>query len=78
MVLAPGQVGTAEEPVEEARVERVEDLFEVKEAALRTEVAFAAASVADELGLVRDGGRGGEAFVAEVMRAIDGPAARRL
>ena len=72
VVLAPGEVGAAEQPAEKARVERVEDLFEMKVAAFRAEVALAAARRADELGLARDGGRGGEALVAQVVRGVDG------
>jgi hypothetical protein len=72
VVLAPGEVGTAEQPAEEARVERVEDLFEIEEAAFGAEVALAAASGADEFGLARDGGRGGEALVAQVVRGSMG------
>ena len=68
VVLAPGEVGAAEQPAEKARVERVEDLLEIEEAALGPEVALAAARGADELRLARDGGRGGEALVAQVLR----------
>ncbi len=45
VVFAPGEFGAAEEPAEEARVERVEDLFEIEVAAFRAEVALAAARV---------------------------------
>ena len=72
VVLAPGELGAAEEPAEEARVEGVEDFFEVVEAAFGTEVALAAAGGADEFGLAGDCGRGGEAFVAQVLRGVDG------
>ena len=71
-VLAPGELRAAEEAREEADVEGVEDLIEVVVAALGAKVALAAAGVADELGLAGDGGRGGEALVAEVLGGADG------
>jgi len=71
VVLAPGKVGAAEQPAEEARVERVENFIKIKVAALGAEVALGAARGADELGLARYGGRGGEALVAQVVRRVD-------
>ena len=76
VVLAPGEVGAAEQPAEKARVERIENLFKIEVAALGTEVALAATSGADELGLARDGGRGGETLVAQVVRPVDGLAVK--
>src|SRR5208282_4538153 len=72
VVFAPGELRPAEQPAEKARVERIEDLFEMKVAAFRTEVALAAARRADELCLASDGGRGSEALVAQVVRGVDG------
>ena len=54
VMLAPCEVGAAEQSAEEAHVERVEDLIEIKEAALRAKVALAAACGADEVGLSSD------------------------
>ena len=72
MVFAPGEVGTAEQAAEVAQVERFEDLFEVKVAALGSEVALDAARGADQLGLARDRGRGSESLVAQVVCPFDG------
>ena len=72
VMLAPGEVGTAKQAAEEARVERVEDLFEMKIAALWAKVALAAARGADEIRLARDGGAGGKALVAQIVRPVDG------
>ena len=55
-MLAPGELRAAQQPAEEAHVERVEDLFEVVEAALGAEEALVAARVADQLRLAGDGG----------------------
>src|ERR1700722_10042795 len=72
MVLAPGEVGTAKQPAEEARIERVENFFKMIIAAFWSEEALAAARGADEVGLARDGGAGREAFVAQIVRPVDG------
>jgi len=71
-MLAPGELGAAEEATEEPRVERVEDFIQVVIAALGTGEALAAASVADKLGLADHGGAGGETLVTQVMRGVDG------
>src|ERR1039458_8770084 len=71
-VLAPSELGTAEKAGEEAEVERVEDFFEVIEAALGAGEALVAAGAADQLGLAGDGGRGGEALVTQVVGGVDG------
>src|ERR1035438_5567590 len=39
-MLAPGEIGPAEQPAEEARIEGVEDFFEIVEAALWTKEAL--------------------------------------
>jgi len=72
VVLAPGEVGTAEQAAEEARVEGVEDLFEMVIAAFGPEEALGAARGSDEVGLTRDGGAGGETLLAQVVRPVDG------
>lgn len=72
VVLAPGEVWTAEQPAEKTRIERVENFIKIKVAAFGAEEALAATRRADELGLARDGGRGGEALVAQVVRPVDG------
>jgi len=56
-LLTPGELWASEETSKEARVERVEDFFQVVEAALGAEEALAAAGVADDLGLAGDCGR---------------------
>jgi hypothetical protein len=71
VVLAPCEVGATEQPAEEFCVERVENLIEIKEAALGAKVALAAASMADQLRLSRDGGGRGEALVAQIVHGID-------
>ena len=71
-MFAPGQVGTAKQTAEEARVERIENFVEMIIAAFGSEEALAAACVADEVGLARDGGTGREALVAQVVRPVDG------
>jgi len=71
VVFAPGEIGPAEEPAEEAHIERVEDFLQMEVAALGTKVALAAAGMANEFGLTRDGGRGGEALVPEILRGVD-------
>jgi hypothetical protein len=72
VVLAPGEVGPAEQAAEETSVEIVEDFFEMEEAAVGAGDSLCAAGVADELGLTRDGGRGGKTFVAEAVCGVDG------
>lgn len=72
VVLAPGEVGPAEETTEEALIEAVEDFFEVEKAAFGAGDALGAARVADELGLARDCSRGGETLVTEVVGCVDG------
>jgi hypothetical protein len=42
------------------------------EAAFGAEVSACCRARADELGLAGDGGRGGEALVAQVVRGVDG------
>ncbi len=69
---APCELGATHEAVEEAGVERVEDFFEVVVAAMGAEIALGAAAAADELGLLHDGGGGGEALVAVVLRGVNG------
>ena len=64
--------GRPRSPPKKREVERVEDFFEVVEVALRAGVALAAARVADEFSLAGDGGAGGEALEAHVVRRIDG------
>jgi hypothetical protein len=56
VVLAPGELGRPSSPPKKREVQRVEDLFEIVEAAFGAGEALAAAGVADELGLARDGG----------------------
>src|SRR5579863_3798158 len=69
---APGQLRPPEQAAKKARVERVEDLFEIVEVALRAGVALAAACVADEFCLAGDGSAGGEALEAHVVRGVNG------
>jgi hypothetical protein len=68
----PGECGASEKAVEEAGVERVEDLVEVVVMADVGEDAFAAASLADVLGLFGDGLGGDVAAVAVGVCAGDG------
>lgn len=56
VVLAPGEVGSAEQAAEETQIETVEDFIEMEEAAFGAGDALGAAGVADELGLAGDGG----------------------
>jgi len=72
-VLAPGQLGPAQQAPEEAGVERVEDLIQVVVPALGAEVALAAARMANQFGLARDRGAGREALVAQVLGGLNGP-----
>jgi len=72
VVLAPGELGTAEQAAKEAQVERVEDFVQVVEAAFGAEVALGAAGVADDLGLPSNGGRGCETLVAHALCGLDG------
>jgi len=72
VVLAPGEVGSAEQAAEETQIETVEDFIEMEEAAFGAGDALGAAGVADELGLSGDGGGGGEALVADAVGRVDG------
>jgi hypothetical protein len=72
VVLAPGEVGPAEQASEKALVQMVEDFFEMEEAAFGAGDALGAAGVADELGLACYSGRGGEALVAKAVGSVDG------
>lgn len=67
----PGQVGTAEQSIEEPVIERIEDLFEVVEVTMWTCVALAAACVADEFSLTSDRCAGSESLESYVVRRID-------
>ncbi len=72
VVGAPGEGGAAEEAVEEAGVQAVEDLIEVVVVADGGGEALATAGLADVLGLAGDGLGGGEAAVAVGLRGSDG------
>jgi hypothetical protein len=72
VVLAPGEVGTAEQPAKEARIERIENFIEMKVAALGSEETLGAARGADEVRLTGDRGAGSETLVAQVVRPVDG------
>lgn len=74
IVLAPGEVRAAQHAAEEAGIQRVEDLIEMKETTLGAEVALASAGMADEFGLPHHGGRGGEALVAKIVGGVNGSA----
>ncbi|NYF51988.1 hypothetical protein [Tunturiibacter gelidoferens] len=68
----PGESGSAEEAVEEAGVEGLEDLVEVVVMAGGGGEALAAASLADVFGLARDGFGGDVATVAVGVGGGDG------
>ena len=68
-VSGPGEGGAAEKSVEETSVERFEDLVEIVVVALGGGDAFAAAGLADVLGLFGDGFG---ADVAAVAVGVDG------
>ena len=72
VVGAPGEGGTAEEAVEEAGVEGLEDLVEIVVVAHGGEDALAAAGLADVLGLAGDGLGGDVAAVAVGVGGGDG------
>jgi hypothetical protein len=72
VVSAPGERGTAQKAVEEAGVEDVEDLVEVVMVADGGGEAFAAAGLADVLGLAGDGFRGDVAAIAVGVGGGDG------
>ena len=72
VVGGPGEGGAAEEAVEEAGVEGFEDLVEVVVVAGGGEDAFAAAGLADVLGLAGDGFGGDVATVAVGVGGGDG------
>src|ERR1022692_2527135 len=71
-LLAPCELGPAEEPTKETEVKRVEYFFQLVEAAVRTGEALAAAGTTDQLGLAGDGGAGCEPLVAQVLHGVDG------
>src|SRR5271157_4549968 len=71
-LLAPCELGPAQQAAEEARVQRIEDLLKVVEAALGTEETLVAASAANQLRLAGDGDAGGKALIAQVLRRVDG------
>ncbi len=72
VVGAPGEHGLAQKTVEEARVQRVEDLVEVVVVADGGEDALAAAGLPDVLGLAGDGLGGDVAAVAVGVLGRDG------
>jgi hypothetical protein len=72
VVGAPGEDRAPEKAVEEARIERVEDLVEVEVVAHWGENSLAAASLADVFGLTRDCFGGDVAAVAVGVRGSDG------
>jgi hypothetical protein len=72
VVSGPRERGTAEEAVEETRVEGLEDLVEVVMMANGCGEAFASAGLADVLGLFGDGLGGDVAAVAVGVQASDG------
>jgi len=72
MVGAPGEDGTAEETVEEACVERIEDFVEIEVMADRGEDSLAASGLANVFGLSRDGVGGDVAAVAVRVGGGDG------
>ena len=69
---APGEGGAAEETVEEAGVEVLEDLVEVVVVADGRGEAFAATGLADMLGLFGDGFRGDVAAIPVGVRGGNG------
>jgi hypothetical protein len=69
---APSERGAAEEAVEEAGVERLEDFIEIIVVADRCGEAFAAPGLTDMLGLFGDGFRGDVASIAVGVEAGDG------
>ena len=72
VVGAPGEDGTPEKAMEEARVEGIEDLVEVEMVSVWGKDAFAAASLADVFGLPGDRLGGDVAAVAIGVRGRDG------
>ena len=72
VMLAPGELGTAEEVVEEALVEGVEDLVEVVVAAFGAEDALGSSGGAHLFGLAGNGLGVLEAFVAVIVGLVDG------
>jgi hypothetical protein len=72
VVGAPGEGGAAEEAVEEAGVERLEDFIEVVVVACGGEDALAAAGLTDVLGLLRHGFGADVAAVAVGVSGGDG------
>jgi hypothetical protein len=72
VVGAPGEGGATEEAMEEAGVERLKDFVEVVVVAGGSGEAFAAAGLADVLGLFGDGFRGDVTAVAVGVSAGDG------
>jgi hypothetical protein len=72
VVSAPGQGRAAEEPVEEAYVEGLEDFVEIVVVATVGGETLAAASLTDVLGLAGDGFGGDVAAVAVGVRCGDG------
>ena len=71
-VLAPGKERTAEEAVEEAEVEGLEDFFQVVVRALVRGDALASASLANAFGMSDHGFAAGIATVAAGMVGVDG------
>src|SRR6201996_1600870 len=71
MVLAPSQLRTPQQPMKEALIQRVEDLFEIVVAPFWTTVALGSALAANLLGLPRHGLAVLESLVAMIVRAVD-------
>ena len=71
VVLTPGEFGPAQQPSEESRIQRIEDLFQMVVAAFRAVVPLAAPGVTNEFRLAGDGRAGSKALVAQIVRRVD-------
>src|SRR6185503_19521509 len=71
-MLAPGELRAAHESVEEALIERLENLVQIVMKPLRGGNSLAASHLANALALANDGFAGGEAAVAVGVGGING------
>ena len=69
---APRKLGPAQEPQEEARIERIENFFEIVKATLRPGIALTATGVANHLNLAGYHRTCRESLKAQVLQRIDG------
>ena len=71
MMLAPRQLWTSQQPMEESFVERIEDFIEVVISAFRAAIALGSSRVPDLFRLASDSLTVLKAFVSMIVRAVD-------